>query len=1038
MLLSCTLALSVGVVGDPAQADPATVDLSGTWSVRLDPNDIGVRSRWQSQPMPLKTRLPGSLALAGLGSADTPPGPYQRLSITRRFAGVAWYSRSFRVPDGCQAGPATLFLERCHWKSQAWLDGRLLGDRDSLSTPHQYECERVGPGRHTLVIRVDNRMVYDVGAWAHSVTDETQTNWNGIIGRMDLARHSPTRVTSLRVDPDALGRALRITATISSSGAVRTPGRLCVTYGLRGSGRLYTTQSAYTTPALGVSSVEVSVRVPKDVPLWDEFVPAMVDVDARWRSTGGAVLPGDTVLTSVGLRQVVSTTRKRILLNGRPVFLRGTLECCIFPKTGFPPTSLPEWSRIFRICRSYGLNHVRFHSWCPPEAAFRAADSAGFLLQVEAPFWVGNWGKDARRDAWAAVEVRRILETYGNHPSFALMSMGNEPGGDLDVIHKLVSMAKSIDRRHLYTSGSGWGAGPDDDFHVTPDGRGVKGPSTESDLRGAVEAHSRPIVEHEVGQWALFPRLDEQSKYTGVTRALNFGHVQASLTRNGLLSRADQFVKASGALSVSLYKEEIESILRTPGHGGFALLDLHDFPGQGTSLVGVLDAFWGSKGVVTPAAWREFCGPVVPLARFAKRVYTPGETFTAACELANYGPGAINRAAIGWSLRDSAGNALAVGRFAPTMCETGGTTQLGVIEVPLSGMRPPFRATLEIEVRGLPIRNRWDIWVLDDQPAAPGSSVAVADRLDANARQLLHNGGTVLLAVPRPAESVPARYTSVFWNPVLFPSQPWTMGIWCDPSNQEFGRFPTGAYTDWLWWDLLNGSRALVLDELPMSVDPLVGVVDGFTRNHRLAMAAAFRIGRGRVLLSTLPTGGSPTARQLTASLLTHMATPAFAPTASITMEQLERIVGPPPPPLVPLALATVQADSEDPANPARNAIDGDPATLWHTQWGASNPGLPHALLIDLGTARSIAGLRYWPRADIANGLIRGYQVFVADTAGETGRLVATGEFADGSDMHTVMFKEPARGRFVRFLAVSGFRDQPWASVAELELVAAP
>ena len=80
-----------------------------------------------------------------------------------------------------------------------------------------------------------------------------------------------------------------------------------------------------------------------------------------------------------GMRQI-GRNGADLLVNGKKVFLRGTLECCIFPLTGYPPTTKEGWLKVFRSAKEWGLNHLRFHSWCPPKAAFEVADSLGFLF----------------------------------------------------------------------------------------------------------------------------------------------------------------------------------------------------------------------------------------------------------------------------------------------------------------------------------------------------------------------------------------------------------------------------------------------------------------------------------------------------------------------------------------------------------------------------------------------------------------------------------------------------------------------------------
>ena len=148
--------------------------------------------------------------------------------------------------------------------------------------------------------------------------------------------------------------------------------------------------------------------------------------------------------------------------------------------------------------------------------------------------------------------------------------------------------------------------------------------NTMTDYRRSIAGVRVPVIGHEVGQYTVFPDFREIAKYTGVLRARNLEIFREKLRAKGMLDQAEQFRQASGALAVLCYREDIEAALRTPGFGGFQLLDLQDFPGQGTALVGILDAFMDSKGLIEPKAWREFCSEVVPLVRMKKYAWTTG------------------------------------------------------------------------------------------------------------------------------------------------------------------------------------------------------------------------------------------------------------------------------------------------------------------------------------------------------------------------------------------------------------------------------
>lgn len=183
------------------------------------------------------------------------------------------------------------------------------------------------------------------------------------------------------------------------------------------------------------------------------------------------------------------------------------------------------------------MNHLRFHSWCPPEAAFNVADEMGFYVQVELPVWSVTLGKDSATVEFLRAEAKRISKEYGNHPSFCFWSIGNELQYDFNILASMLGEMKATDDRHLYTTTSftfekGHGDWPEnqDDFFVTQwtkkgwvRGQGVFNqelPSFDKDFRASIEGMEVPLVTHEVGQYSVYPDLTEIPKYTGTLMPL--------------------------------------------------------------------------------------------------------------------------------------------------------------------------------------------------------------------------------------------------------------------------------------------------------------------------------------------------------------------------------------------------------------------------------------------------------------------------------------------------------------------------------------
>jgi hypothetical protein len=591
----------------------------------------------------------------------------------------------------------------------------------------------------------------------------------------------------------------------------------------------------------------------------------------------------------------------RFTLNGRPLLLRGTLECAIFPLTGYPPTDVDSWRRIYQIEKSYGLNYIRFHSWAPPEAAFTAVDIEGIFIQTEGPQANVPTGEVKQRDQFVERELLRIVDTYGNHPSFALMTIGNEFGGSLPVVTRWVDLLIKADNRHFYSSAS---SNPmksaNRQFTEDKAMRGVHGPGTTFGYDELMAKEDRPFIGHEIGQWTFFPNLDEIPKYTGVLKARNFEIVRDDLTRKGMREEAQLFLQATGKQAILLYKDEIESIIRTRGYAGFSLLDLHDYPGQGTALIGLLDSFWDSKGLIAPSEHKCYAGPVVPLLRFEKRTYSSEETFHGTVDLSNFGPANLNRVAPAWSIADESGAVVVSGSLTPTNAPTGSLTQLGSFTAPLSKAVDASKLKVDVFIPGTTISNSWEIWVYPskDDAQAPSDVIVVHDWGNKAKEALALGKRVIVFPSSQPPRSVlKGSFKPVFWSPIWFKRGPSTMGILVNPDHPLFSLFPTDCYSNWPWNSMIEGSQSVILDDTPLAYRPLVQVIDNFARNHRLGSVFEASVTRGRLLICTLNLGQNDKAtqtieqRQFLSSLYAYVSSQMFAPKQEMTLDVLDKIL---------------------------------------------------------------------------------------------------------------------------------------------------
>ena len=887
-----------------AAAKPQAMSIAGTWALRLDADRSGHAMKWATQPFLGDTIfLPGSTDQGGYGLKFT-AAAQGRLTRPWIYEGAAWYQREVIVPEAWRDRRITLFLERPHWQTEVWVDDRALGSQNSLTTPHVYDLGTpLPPGRHRITICVDNSYLIDVGREGHGVTDESPTNWNGIVGRIELRATDRVWVDSVRIDPQA-GTA-RIEAVVRNSTGAPVNGELVASLPGRAA------KSASIKFAVAGTEERVTLNLPLDgLRAWDEYAPSLYEL--RLALTAGA---HHDVWSGVLAFREFGTRGKQFVLNGRPIFLRGTVECATFPLTGYPPTTVEGWERLFRIARSYGLNHLRFHSWCPPEAAFTAADQAGFLLHVELPVWRTDMGPgDDKLRAFMRAEAYRILREYGNHPSFAMLAMGNELKGDWPFLDGLVAELKRADSRRLYTFSPDCyrgAAGPSADYYVSLGTKsspiringsrfGNKPGGTDYDFSANVAETPVPLVAHELGQWAVYPDYDEIGKYSGVLKPRNLEFFRQQLDERGMADQDKAFQQATGKFSWLVYKEDIESTLRTPGFGGAQILQLQDFPGQREALVGLLDSFWETKGILSPAQVRQFFSETVPLLRFAKFTWTNDETLRASAQVAHYSKAPLVNAVFEWAVSDETGAVRASGKLTPRTVAPGNVTALGEIAVPLAGLPQATRLRIELRIPRTEIQNGWDIWVYPKIRAPEDQgSVTIAHQLDAATLQALRQGGKVLLLWPagtRTPSTMATRFLPIFWSGLSF-RQPGTMGILCDPQHPALAGFPTEEHNNWQWWELMQRAPAFILDETPPGFRPLVQVIDDFHRHHKLGAVFETRVGAGSLLVSSLDLESElsqrPVATQLRRSLLAYMNSPQFQPAVELNPQLLERLMPP-------------------------------------------------------------------------------------------------------------------------------------------------
>lgn len=843
------------------------LDLSGTWSFALDPDNVGVSSGWARSTLSDTISLPGSVDEAQKTPLSTTT-TMAHLSRRNPYVGKAWYQRIINIGSKEADLFQWLYLERPHGEVDVFIDAVKIGRDESLSTPNRFFLGQLTEGTHTLTLMIDNGRFEAVGDAhaadgmpdvAHSKTEHTQTNWNGVVGSIELQSQAGG-ITSLKIF--APNRQVRIGLDLEAYDPdARWPtfwktdadDLLRLTIHLSGQNTPITKDKAVAIRS-ALTHVEVEISLPEQAQLWDEFDPVVHHITAEWLRNGE---PIDRVETSFGVRSI-RTEGRHILLNDRRVFLRGTLECSIFPLTGYPPTEKEGWYKAFETAKAYGLNHIRFHSYCPPRAAFEVADELGLLLHIETPIWA-TLGADPALDRYILAEAERIVAEYGNHPSFVMLTVGNEVNGPRlhTFLERFVEHWRSKDDRRIYSGGSGWPTTERADYISKPEPRShlwdegmasrlnARALETRTDWSEWVNKVPMALVSHEIGQWCVYPDLNEIDKYTGVLEARNFIAVKDDLTQKDLIDHADDFMINSGRLQTMLYKEDIEAALRTPDFAGFQLLGLQDFSGQGTALVGVVDAFWDEKPYVSPADFREFCAPTVPLVRADGFVVESGKNFEIDLQIAHFGPRSLPGGVLKVSIVDKAGAERLSSEIDFSDLATGALHDIGHIAFDTTDLTDGlYRCVLS----GEGFTNRYDLVILEKTDAAP---VEVVEVLDAATLARIEDGASIVFA-PDPAQIKPNAalgHTTIFWNTLWTSGQePHTLGLINDLAHPIFNKFPAESHTGWHQWELTHGRRAF--DVTKLEARTIIRVIDDWSENRDLALLAELRIGRGRLILS--------------------------------------------------------------------------------------------------------------------------------------------------------------------------------------------
>lgn len=937
------------------------MDLPGT----LDENGIGHRDVGANQWHP--DAVLGNAA----GEIDKDAPIATRFTRRHTYEGEARISRKITVPD---YGTDRLFVlaERAR-ALRLLVDGEACSvfRQGTLSTPYIFELTGAAPGEHEFTFLSDNSypgMPKAAIYYSSAATDETQTNWNGILGECSMYTRPQNFIDSLRVYPRAVkkeeknkagGYVLDVCVELAPGAKkVYKDAKIILQSEALAAGELEDTQTlteiiSYSGEGLAEAgtdkeenpkTMEIWFRdlpLRENVKLWDEDEGNLYEMAVTLDNGMSAEDKGGSTAecrTRFGIRSFGDNGSGRLALNGRAIFLRGEANCAEYPETGHPPMTIPEWKEMLLKYRSYGINFVRFHSHCEPEAAFAAADELGMLLQPELSHWDPKdaFGTEESYRYYRA-ELAGILKTYANHPSFVMLTLGNElqaQGEGRERMRELVRTAKRMDPTRLYANGSNAfygeeGCDPESDFYTSQSCKDVVIRGTFSGMRGYLnenypsadhtydaamaeirKSYTKPVFSFEVGQFEVLPDFGELESFQGISDPVNLKLIRKRVEERGLLPTWEKYVEATGELSRLAYREEIEAAMRTRELSGISLLGLQDFPGQGTALVGMMNSHLEPKpyDFARPERFREFFQECRILVKLPHYTYEAGERLIAEVEAANFGKRNIE-GVFCWTLAGkksvsengncepaeikSKNTVIATGEDTEiTICRPGSYTEVGSLDIPLDFVEKNTALTLKVRI-GDSI-SAYPIWVYRKTTPVCPENVYETRAFDVKTREILQNGGRVYLSPDADKESLPnsikTQFTTDFWSVGTFADQEGGMGQLIDTEHPIFKEFPTDFHTDWQWW-IMATKRAVIL---PHPMKTIITEMDSYAFLRPMAQMIEFRCLKGKVLLSTMELHKSqqyPEVRALQASIYTYLSGENFEPAEEITEEELSMLV---------------------------------------------------------------------------------------------------------------------------------------------------
>jgi hypothetical protein len=873
------------------QEQRPSIDLCGEWEFKLDPLDVGRAQKWFEAAVPYERRIrvPGAWNAQGVAfeSADQLRAYEEKcleeqkalnklgtLGVQREserlfsaYPGPGWYRKKVTIPAGWTGRIPWLIFDGVHREAEVWVNGQSVGTHHSYLTPFRIDLSRHAKAGETITItaRVDARRRKEVDPLMGCLDtlDFLYVTWGGLHGRVRLEATGVTRMEDVFVVPQLASETAEIRLAIK--GATTGPFVMAAEILGASGASVIAVKEAIVGDA---TEAVLAARIPK-AKLWSPKTPYLYTARVQLLSDGAVI---DTRSVRFGMREF-KVAGGKFLLNGKPIFLRGYGDDCIFPNTICPPADKSEFHRRLSLAREYGFNYVRHHSWTPPEEYLEAADELGLMLQPEFPFayrWDLPTTPEAKRSALAQWEA--VIRLNRNHPSIVAWCLGNELYDSFDLAPEMYGAAKRLDPTRVVIDSDGCNFKHKDretlDFLVVQFGEGNSIGFQDSKYSIPKDV-TKPVVAHEMGYFVTLPDLKQLDLFQGGVRSYWLLQARDLTARQGLQTAYPDWLASSYRLQAASLKSNQEAARRSRLSGTSVWL-FQDYP---NCAEGVVDMFFRPKGV-RPEEFRKCNAPTVLLLDAPRRSWRSGETVDFKFVVSRFEDEPSDDATLRWELK-SGTETLASGVQERLQITADGVQELPALKLEMPSWTRAGQLMLKAELVDAngKTENSWNLWVFPTElqasrkvrssgfdalrkvypwglehtlnPAPADTDLLVTTRLGQAALDYLKAGGRVILLEPEPVFRV---------EKTNFRLSSWDgggpSGTILDAQHPALRAMPSEGWCDLQFYPLIQGSKTVLLDSLPAKIRPLVRCIDRPTRLANRAYLFEASVGQGKLLVS--------------------------------------------------------------------------------------------------------------------------------------------------------------------------------------------